>query len=166
MPEYAFRFASGYFPFYQNMKIIIKTKNIKLTWILKSYIQEKINSLEKFAKIFQEEVYFNHFFGKGKPRVEAWVEVGTETLHHKKGSFFFAECQIRFPKRSVRSTARAKNLKMAINEVKDELQREFKEYKEKLKAQTERRTRILKKELKLVKEARFYRKGRIKEEGA
>ena len=147
------------------MRLVIKTKNIKLTRALKDYIQEKINSLEKFAKIFQAEIYFNHFFGKGKPRVEAWVEVGKETLHHKKGSFFFAECQMRFPKQSIRSTARAKNLKLAINEVKDELQREFKEYKEKLKAQTERRTRILKKELKLAKEARFYRKGRIKKEG-
>ena len=147
------------------MKIIIKTKDIKLTRALKNYIQEEINSLEKFARIFQKEVYFNHFFGKGKPRVEAWVEIGKETLHHKKGSFFFAECQMRFPKQSIRSTARAENLKLAINEVKDELQRELKQYKEKTKAQTERRTRILKKELQIAKEARFYRKGRIKEEG-
>lgn len=147
------------------MKIVIKTTNIQLTTSLKEYIQEKINSLEKFAKMFQKEEYFNHFFGKGKPRVEAWVEVGKETLHHKKGPFFFAECQMRFPKQSIRSTARAENLKLAINEVKDELQRKLKQFKEKLKAQTERRTRILEKELKLAKEARFYRKGRIKEEG-
>lgn len=147
------------------MKIVIKKTNVPLTPFLKEYIQEKINSLEKFARIFQKEVYFNHFFGKGKPRVEAWVEVGKETLRHKKGSFFFAECQMRFPKRSIRSTARAENLKLAINEVKDELQRELKQYKEKIKAQTKRKTRILKKELQIAKEARFYRKGRIKEEG-
>ena len=104
-------------------------------------------------------------FGKGKPRVEAWVEIGKETMHHKKGPFFWAECQMRFPKRSLRSTARAEDLKLAITEVKDELQRQLKQYKEKLTAQTKRRARVLKKELKLAPQARFYRKGRVKEEG-
>ena len=101
------------------MKIIIKTKNIELTQALKKYIQEKFNSLEKFAKIFQnKKEYFNHFFGKGKPRVEAWVEIGKETLHHQKGLVFWAECQMRFPKRSLRSTARAKDLKWQLLKLK------------------------------------------------
>ena len=147
------------------MKIIIKTKNIDLTPALKNYIEEKINSLEKFAKDLFGEKYFDHFFGKGKPRIEAWVEIGKETLHHKKGPFFWAECQIRFPKKSIRSTARAENLKMAINEVKDELQREIKEYKEKMIAEMKRRARVAKKELKISPQVRFYRKGRIREEG-
>ena len=76
------------------MKIIIKTKNIDLTQALKNYIEEKINSLEKFAKDLFGEKYFDNFFGKRKPRIEAWVEIGKETLHHKKGPFFWAECQI------------------------------------------------------------------------
>ena len=37
------------------MKIIIKTKSIKLNPALRKYIQEKIDSLEKFAKIFQQK---------------------------------------------------------------------------------------------------------------
>jgi len=147
------------------MKIVIKTTNLKLTQALRNFIEEKINSLEKFSKILYSEKYFNHFFGKGKPRIEAWIEIGKESLHHKKGSVFLAECQMRFPKRSLRSTARAKDLKMAITEVKDELQRELKLYKEKLIAQTKRRARVFKKELKLSPLARFYRKGRIREEG-
>lgn len=147
------------------MKIIIKTKNIKLNRALEQYIEEKLNSLEKFARSIYNEKYFNHFFGKGKPRFEAGVEIGKESSHHQKGPIFFAECQVKFPKKSLRSTALAKNLRIAITEVKDELQRELKQYKEKLFAQTKRRARALKKELKLSPQARFYRKGRIREEG-
>ncbi len=120
------------------MKIIIKTTNLKLNQALKNFIEEKINSLEKFSNIFQKE-YFDNFFGKEKPRVEAWVEIGRTTLHHKKGPVFWAECQMRFPKKSLRSVAESEDLRQAINEVKDELQRELKEYKEKLTAKTKRR---------------------------
>jgi len=147
------------------MKIIIKTKNLKLNQELLQYIEEKINSLEKFSKILYSEEYYNHFFTKGKPKIEAWVEIGKTTLHHRKGPFFWAECQMRFPKRSLRATAQAEDLKLTITEVKDKLQRELKQYKEKLTAQTKRRARVLKKELKLAPQARFWRKGRIREEG-
>jgi len=147
------------------MKIIIKTKNIKLTLALKDYIEGKLNSLEKFSKIFQEKIYLNSFFGKGKPRVEAWVEVGKESLHHQKGNIFRAEVQLRFPKKSIRSEAISKDLKTAITETKDELQREIKQYKEKLTSLTKRKARVLKKSLRLSSGARFWRKGRIREEG-
>ena len=147
------------------MKIVIKTKNLKLNKELSQYIEEKLNSLEKFSKILYNEKYYNHFFGKGKPRVEAWVEIGKETRHHKKGSVFWAECQMRFPKRTLRSVAESDNIKQAITEVKDELQRELKQYKEKLISKTKRGARVLKKELKLAPSARFYRKGRIRKEG-
>lgn len=147
------------------MKIIIKTKNIKLTPALNKFIKEKIDSLERFIKIFYSEEYFNHFFRKGKPRIEVWVEVGKTTLHHRKGPFFWAECQLKFPKKSLRSTAKAKDLKLAITEVKDELQRELKEYKEKVITLIKRKARIARKELKISSQARFYRKGRIREEG-
>lgn len=148
------------------MKIVIKTKNLKLDQTLKDFIEEKINSLEKFTEILQnQEKYFDHFFGKGKPRIEAWVEIGKETLHHQKGPVFWAECQMRFPKRSLRSTAQSENLKTAINEVKDELQRQLKQYKNKLVAKRKRGARVLKKEIRLSSQARFYRKGRIREEG-
>ena len=147
------------------MKIVIKTTNLKLNKELSQYIEEKLNPLEKFSKILYNEKYYDHFFSKGKPRVEAWVEIGKETKHHKKGPFFWAECQMRFPKRTLRSIAESDNIKQAITEVKDELQRELKQYKEKLISKTKRRARVLKKELKLSPSARFYRRGRIREEG-
>ena len=165
------------------MKIVIKTKNLKLNQALKNFIEKKINSLEKFFKtppLFppkqlksleksQAEKYINISskisYKKGAgTKVRARVEIGKEGLHHRKGQVFYAECQVRFPKKSLRSAVRAKDLKLAITEVKDELQRELKQYKEKITSQTKRRARVLKKELKLSPSARFYRKGRIREE--
>ena len=153
--------------FYFFMKINILTKNIKLTSALKNFIEEKINPLEKFVKVLYSEpgrristtppsvmergkfakrveisLLGEKYYKPGKPRAEAWMEVGKETLHHKKGPFFWAECQMRFPGKSIRSTARAENLELAVNEVKDELQRELKEYKEKIMAKEKRGARI------------------------
>jgi len=151
--------------FYFFMKINILTKNIKLTSALKNFIEEKINPLEKFVKVLYSEpgrristrfskrkpriakrveisLLGEKYYKPGKPRAEAWMEVGKETLHHKKGPFFWAECQMRFPGKSIRSTARAENLELAVNEVKDELQRELKEYKEKMMAKEKRGARI------------------------
>lgn len=111
------------------MKIIFKTKNIKLTPVLKAEIEEKINSLESF---FPTKENHNDFFGKGKPKIEIWFEVEKES-HHQKGNVFRAEAQLRLPGKSIRSEAVSQDLKTAINEVKDELQREIKQYKKLIK---------------------------------
>jgi len=54
---------------------------------------------------------------------------------------------------------------LAIDEVKDELQQELKKYKEKMLAKRKRTQRNIKKDLHLSSRARFFRKGRIREEG-
>lgn len=113
------------------MKIVIQAKNLKLNQALEDYINEKLNSLEKFVKVLYNEKYYDHFFGKGKPRVEAWVEIGKITLHHRKGKIFRVEVQMRFPGKSIRSEAVSGDLKKAITETKDELQKQIKKYKEK-----------------------------------
>lgn len=146
------------------MKIVIQAKNLELTQEIKDFIEEKINDLERFSDDFQDEKYFNGFFGKGKPRVEAWVEVGKETLHHRKGNLFYAECQMRFPKKSLRSVAKRDDLKLAITEVKDELQRQLKQYKRKLAAKTERKARVIKEEIKLSPAAKISKKGKMGKE--
>jgi ribosome-associated translation inhibitor RaiA len=74
---------------------------------------------------------------------------------------------MKFPGRSLRSTACSKDLRLAIVEVKDRLQRQLKQYKNKLQALTKRKTRVFKKSLRLAAAAKFKkRKGvRIREEG-
>jgi ribosomal subunit interface protein len=112
------------------VKIVIKTTKVKLNEALEDFIEEKIGELEKFSKIFQQE-YYGDFFGKGKPRAEAWVEIGKTTSHHQKGPIFFAECQMRLPGKSIRAEANNDDLRLAVTEVKDELQRQLKQYKNK-----------------------------------
>lgn len=137
------------------METIIKTKNLKLTKILEKYINGKINSLERFLLLKEEENFL----------VRARVEIEKTALHHKKGPFFRAECQMQIPAKSIRAESVSENLYLAINEVKDELQREIKKYKNKSIAREKRRARVFKKEIHLSSQARFYRKGRIREEG-
>jgi ribosomal subunit interface protein len=113
------------------MKIEIETKNIKLDSSLQKFAEEKFNSLQKFAaKVFEKDKFLkNH----EKPKTEMWLEMGRITLHHQKGKIFRAEAQLKFPgKKSIRAEAIADDFKKAIVKVKDELQKEFKTYKEKI----------------------------------
>ncbi len=134
------------------MKIILKITKIKIDQALENFIKEEIDGLERF-------------YGVDELKAEAHLEIEKTTQHHQKGPFFRAECQIRLPKKIVRAEASAKNLKLAVVEVKEELQRQLKEYKEKFSAKTKRGQRALKKEFHLSPQARFFRKGRIREEG-
>lgn len=144
------------------MRIIIKATKVNLTENLRRLIREKILSLEKFLEeILKKEDVFD---GK-KPRAEAFIEVGKPSTHHRKGDVFYAECQISLPGEEVRAVAERKNLELAITEVKDELQRQLKKYKGSQKARQKREQRKTKKDFKISKSARFYRKGRIREEG-
>ncbi len=133
------------------MRVIIKATNIKLSESLKSFIIQKFRELEKFLE--------------GILVIKAYVEVGKPSYHHQKGNVFYAEAQIPLPGKGVRSTAEGKDLRMVIVEVKDELQRLLEKYKKSQIQKTERAQRKIKKDLKLSPHARFYRKGRIREEG-
>ena len=144
------------------MKIIIKATNIKLTRSLRDFIEEKIGGLEKFLEDILTKI--DVFDGK-KPRAECFIEIGKPSRHHRKGNVFYAEAQIPLPGKGVRSEAEREDLREAICEVKDELQRLLKKYKARQAAQQERQLRKTKKDIKLSKQARFYRKGRIREEG-
>jgi len=142
------------------MKITIKTTEIKLTPEIKKFIEEQINFLEKFAKgIFGGE-YYDGFFGKGKPRTEAKVEI-----KGKERGFYYVECNLNFPKKLIRAESLKKNLKFAISEVKDKLQREIKEYKEKFFAKFKRGARKLKRELKISEAAKIKERKRVLQEG-
>jgi putative sigma-54 modulation protein len=136
------------------MKVVIKATGIKLTKELREFIEKEMNSLEKFAEGIFGQDYYDGFFGKGKPRAEAHFEVA------KQKGFYYAECNLNFPKRLIRSESLKKNLKSAIYEVKDELQREIKKYKEKFFSKFKKGARIFKKELKISPLARFNEKGK------
>ena len=109
------------------MKVNIKATNIELDDALRFFVEEKIGELEKFLGAFGPD----DFFIGEKEKVEAWVEIGKTTKRQLKGNIFRAEVQLHLPKKSLRAEATDIDLRMAINSVKDELQREIKRYKNK-----------------------------------
>jgi ribosomal subunit interface protein len=134
------------------IKLNIKATNFKLEPTIYDYIQDKIGNLDRFIE-------------KVDSVVQGWVEVGLTTKHHQSGNIYRAEVQIRLPGKSARSEATAKDIFLAIDAVKDELQEELKKYRERQESLHRRGTRVLKKIFHLSPFARFFRKGRIKEEG-
>ena len=100
------------------MKIDIKGINLELTEAIKDYVNEKIGGLEKFYDKI----------------LVARVDVGLTTKHHQKGNIFRAEVNLEVPqKHNLRAEAEREDLYMAINEVKDELQRQIKKFKDKMR---------------------------------
>ncbi|MBU2578745.1 ribosome-associated translation inhibitor RaiA [Patescibacteria group bacterium] len=128
------------------MKIEIETKNIKLSSGLQQFAEEKLNSLEKFAaKVFEKDRFLKD---NERPKAEMWLELGKITLHHQKGKIFRAEAQLKFPgRKSIRAEAVADDFRKAIIKVKDELQKEFKTYKEKIITKSRKTQKIFKKNI-------------------
>ncbi|MEK7624615.1 MAG: ribosome-associated translation inhibitor RaiA [Patescibacteria group bacterium] len=101
------------------MKINIKASNLDLTPALNQYIEEKVGSLSKFLKKYEMEGDLN-----------AQVEVARTTRHHHQGDVFRAEINLTLPKKVLRGVAEKNDIRIAIDEVKNELQREIVKYKE------------------------------------
>ncbi|HCB36095.1 TPA: ribosome-associated translation inhibitor RaiA [Candidatus Azambacteria bacterium] len=114
------------------MKINIKATNLELSGSVNAYIDEKINGLEKFIQNVDLSA------------VECWVEVAKTTTHHRKGDIYRAEADIRLPGKVIRAEAEQWDLHQAIDQIKDELQRELKKYKEAQSAKYKRGARIFK----------------------
>lgn len=99
------------------MKINLKTKNFGLTPSIKNYLEQKLNSLNKFLPSDES--------------IAADVELSKTTKHHQKGDVFRAEVNLTVPGRLIRAAAEQWDLRVAIDKAKDELQREIKSNKEK-----------------------------------
>ena len=97
------------------MKINIKATNAKLTPAAHEMINEKIGSLDK---------YFDNI-------IEADVEIGLTSFHHRSGDIFRAEANLTVPGTVLRAEAETDNVDKSINEVRDKLKLELIRYKEK-----------------------------------
>lgn len=102
------------------MKIIIKTKNVQLTESLENLINKKMEGLKKFTKILKSE------------STEVFVEIEKETKHHRKGDIFKAEAMVQLPGKNLVARAHGEDLGKAIVEVRAELEREIRKYKNKM----------------------------------
>jgi len=113
------------------MKLHIKATNLVLTEDLETYIEEKLGGLEKFTK-------------KYGTALEAWVEVGRTTRHHKEGDVFRAEIDVRVPGKILRSEAAGRDVYLAIDETRREMERQLKEYRGKFWTNLKKGARTLK----------------------
>ncbi len=99
------------------MQIKIKTTNIELTDVISSYVEEKLQSVEKFMVPHEEE----------EPVM--YVEVGKTTKHHNSGDILRAEVTMTVRGKQFRAVSEKSDLYAAIDDMKDELIRELNSYK-------------------------------------
>lgn len=94
------------------MNIQITSKNIEMTEAIRSYIEKRIGSLEKFLNTIQE----------------AHVEI-ERNQHHKKGYVFQIAVNMPLAHGFVRATDVQEDMYVAIDVVKEELERQLREQK-------------------------------------
>ncbi len=99
------------------MKTSIRATNIDLTQDIKGYVNEKMDSLDKF---------FNNI-------ISSKVEIGMNSRHHQKGKIFFCEANVRVPNNLIRVKKTSESLLKAIDKTKDHLRVILKRHKEKIK---------------------------------
>lgn len=147
------------------MKINIKAVNLDLTPAIRIYIEEKINSLEKFISGDTLKEWDEH----NQAAVEADVEIARSTHHHRQGDVYRAEVNLKVPGRLLRAEAEQWDMRVAIDQIKDELQIELKKYKNKQETEYRKGSRFIKKVFSLSPLAWFDKEkqkgGRDLEEG-
>jgi len=98
------------------MKIILSGKNMQLDEPLKVFVEDRIGGLEKFL---------------GDGPIEARVEIGLPSKHHRSGRIYYAEVNLKMGSKLLRATCQHEDLRNAIVDVKNELQKQIKKFKEK-----------------------------------
>ncbi len=116
------------------MEIIIRSKNIEVTDHIKDYAEKKLLSVFRFLpQIEKDEKKDEQYIGEGADRAVLEVELERVT-GGEKGRIFRTEAQIILPGRVIKAEDTAETLKASVDEVRYELERQIKEYKEKREA--------------------------------
>lgn len=100
------------------MNIHIKTTNLTLTPDIESYLDKKMESIEKIIDPNDTSIYCQ-------------VELAKTTNHHKSGEIYRAEINLRKGGEQFRAVSEQDSLTAAIDEVKDELVSELKTHRSK-----------------------------------
>ena len=109
------------------MNINIKYTNLDSTPAIEKYVIDKISSLEKFIHRLDEKVI-----------LQAQVEIARSTKHHLKGDVYHVECNLELPGKLLRAEFENWDVRLGVDEVRNELQRELKKYQEKFRPQDSR----------------------------
>jgi len=99
------------------MRIIeIKAKNIELTEAIRSYVEERVMTLEKLCEKYSP--------------CDVRAEVRKDSNHHQKGEIYTAELNMTLPGGVLRAESTKEDLYAAIDEAKDDLKRQLVDRKE------------------------------------
>jgi len=93
--------------------------NMELTDTIKSYVENKLESVQKIASNLEP--------------CDIQVKVGKTSNHHQKGDVFMSELNVSLPGTNLRASVVMDDLYAAIDESTDDLKRQIKKYKEKLR---------------------------------
>ena len=102
--------------------INITGSNMELTEAIKDYTTKKITTLKKYLVDYSP--------------VDVTIEVGQTTNRQNKGKIFKAEVNLKIPGNFIRATETAEDLYEAIDKVKDHLQRQIVDLKNKMTDKT------------------------------
>jgi len=119
------------------MEIHIKYTSFQPDEQAKVYIQERLDFLDKLIIPVKPQAT------KLGEAVHAWIEVGKVTRRHQQGKIWYAECELKIPgKNSVRSTSTNYDLGIALEEVKDDINRLLRNEKDRQETKTRRKKTI------------------------
>lgn len=102
------------------MIIELKETNLRLLPVTKEYIEKKLHPLERFVRRYEE-----------KGEIHMFVEIARTTKHHQKGNIFYAEATMELEKHIIRAEATNVDVRAALDELKDLVKHECRQYKEK-----------------------------------
>ena len=137
------------------MRVAIRSKNLDITPSLRNYVEAKV--LGPVRKLLRGAAETD------LPMLD--LEFSRATRHHQKGRVYYAEANLTLGKRVLRAEATEEDIRVACDVLKDELDRAIRRFKNQSIARGRRDARRAKKELRFDPAARFYRKGRIRDEG-
>lgn len=94
------------------MKFNLKATNVTLHDDIRSYLEKRLQSLDKFIDGNDSTIIID-------------VELGRTTKHHQNGDIFFAEINIHRGKEAFRALSNRPDLNSAIDDMHDEIAREL-----------------------------------------
>ena len=112
----------------------IKATNIELTDAITSYVNKKLESIQKFVDVNND--------------VSIYVEVGKTTNHHKQGDYFKAEFDVSIDGEKFFTSSEKNDLYKAIDDAKEELIHRIKNNKKRKNTLFKRGSMSVKKMLK------------------
>lgn len=116
------------------MRINIQGTNIELTESIKDYVNKKVVILDKFIDKLED--------------VLLEIEIGKTTNHHKQGDIFKAEINISFSGKKFYATSIKEDLYGAIDDVKEQIEYQLIQSKERGETLFRRGARSIKKMMK------------------